>query len=127
MLPANLKKDSYKAGRQTRTRNGNKKKDLDSATIDGARNNISDDMPRLSTIITSAETDFLSKLGLPSTGALNATVVLKNSVSDWIPPNKVKKDQSSPSKKLNIPSIARKSTGDLAAQSTPKNVRPVII
>ncbi|VDP55596.1 unnamed protein product [Schistosoma curassoni] len=46
-------------------------------------------------------------------------------LGDWTHVNRAKKDQVSPSK-LNIPSVVRKSTGDLVEQSTPKNVRPVI-
>ncbi|VDP66875.1 unnamed protein product [Schistosoma curassoni] len=124
-LPSNLKKDSRKTGRQTKTCNQNKERDLDRASNDGACNNISDEMLKLSTTTKSAVIDSLGRLGSPSTGSLNAMVVLKNSVIDWLAANKVEEDQTSLSKKSNIPNIVGKSTGDLVAQSAPKNVHPV--
>ncbi|VDO50854.1 unnamed protein product [Schistosoma margrebowiei] len=75
-------------------------------------------MLKLSTIITSIAIDS------PSSGSLNATVVLKNSVGDWTHFNRAKKNQASPSK-LTIPGVLQKSS-DLVAQSTLKNVRPAI-
>ncbi|VDP69812.1 unnamed protein product [Schistosoma curassoni] len=55
----------------------------------------------------------------------NIIVLLTGLRSDWSHVNRAKKDQVSPSKP-NIPSVVRKSTGDLASHSTPKNVHPVI-
>ncbi|CAI2722379.1 unnamed protein product [Schistosoma spindalis] len=124
-LSVNLETDSHKIGRQTRARNENKNRDVDKSTIDGTRISSNDDMLKLSTTITSTIIDSLTKIGSPSSGSLNATVVPKNSVGDCTHANKANKDQVSPSK-VDIPSVVRTSTGALIAQSTPKNVRPVI-
>ncbi|VDP33900.1 unnamed protein product [Schistosoma margrebowiei] len=123
-LSSNLKKDSRKTDGQTKTRNQNKERDLDGATNDRACNNTSDDILKLSTITKSAVIDAPRRLGSPSMWSLNATVVLKNSVIDWIAANKVEEDQISLSKKPNIPNIVGKPTGDLVAQSAPKNFHP---
>ncbi|VDP01981.1 unnamed protein product, partial [Schistosoma curassoni] len=65
-------------------------------------------------------------LGSPSSGSLNTTVVPKNPVGDSTHVSGAQKNQVSPPK-LSIPSVVvRKTTGDLVAQSTPKNVRPNI-
>ncbi|CAI2726671.1 unnamed protein product [Schistosoma spindalis] len=124
-LSVNLETDSHKIGRQTRARNENKNRDVDKSTIDGTRISTNDDMLKLSTIITSTIIDSLTKIGSPSSGSSNATVVPKNSAGDCNHAIRANKDQVSPSK-VDIPSVVRTSTGALIAQSTPKNVRPVI-
>ncbi|VDP52929.1 unnamed protein product [Schistosoma mattheei] len=124
-LSENLKKDSDETGRQTRTHNESKKRDVDSSAIDGACDSTGDGMLRLSTIMTSTVVESFGRLGSPGTVSLNATAVPENSVGGWTHVNRVKKNQTS-LYKLNIPSIAHRSSGGLAAQSTPKNVRPVI-
>ncbi|CAH8642604.1 unnamed protein product [Schistosoma margrebowiei] len=124
-LSVNLDNDSKKTGRQTRACDGYKNRDFDRYTIDGASINTNDDVSRLSTIITSTVLDSLSKLGSPSLGSLNTTVVLKNPVGNSTHVKKAQKNQASPPKPSN-PSVAvRKITGDLVAQSTPKTVCPV--
>ncbi|VDO63420.1 unnamed protein product [Schistosoma margrebowiei] len=124
-LSENLKKDSHKTVRQTRMHNESEKRDVDSYAIDGACDSTSDEMLKLNTIIMLTVVESFDRLGSPRAGSLNATVVLGNSVDDWTHFNRVKKNQMSPYK-LNISSIVRKSTDGLAAQSTLKNVRPVI-
>ncbi|VDP46745.1 unnamed protein product [Schistosoma curassoni] len=124
-LSANLVKDSHKTGRQARARNENKNGDVDRSTIDGACIGTNDDTLKLSTITTSTAIDSISKLRSPSSGSLNATVVPQNSVLDWNQVDRAKKNLASPSK-LNILSVVWESSGDLIAQSTPKNIRPVI-
>lgn len=93
------------------TRNVNKKGDLKITNIDGACNSTSEDMLKLSTITISTVPDCLSRLGSPCTRSMNATVIPKNSVSDWNLVNKVKEVRASPSKELNI---VVKSAGNLA-------------
>ena len=110
-------------GNKTGTHRANRKKDIDRSVIDGAVNSTSDDVLKLSTILTSTVIDSLSKLGSPREESLNETVVPKNLVGGWTQVNRSNKAQASPPK-LNVPSIVRKSIDALAAQSTPKNVRP---
>ncbi|VDO82890.1 unnamed protein product [Schistosoma curassoni] len=124
-LSENLKKDSHETGRQTRMYNEGKKRDVDSSAIDGACDSTSDGMLKLSAIMTSTVVEPFGRLGSPETASLNATAVAKNSVGGWTHVNRVKKNQTS-LYNLNIPSIVRKSSGGLAAQSTPKNVSPFI-
>ncbi|VDP51837.1 unnamed protein product [Schistosoma mattheei] len=124
-LSANLGKDSQKMGRQTRERIENENRDVHRSTNAGAGNSINDDTLKLSTMITMTVLDSLSKLGSHSSRFLNTAAVPKNSVGDSTHVKRAEKDQASQSK-LNIPYVERKSTGDLVAQSTPKNVRPVI-
>ncbi|VDO76134.1 unnamed protein product [Schistosoma margrebowiei] len=119
-LSANVEKDRHKMGTQTRERNKNKDRDVGRSTIDGACIITNDDPIIMSTVI-----DSLSKLGPPSSETLNATVVPEDYVGDWTHVNRAQKNQASPSK-LSIPSVVWKPTGDFFAQSTHKNVRPVI-
>lgn len=120
-----MKKYSPKTDRQTETHNEYKKRDIDSATVDGAYNNIIDNVLKISIIITSKEIDSYSRLEPPNTGSADATAVHKNSLGDCSPLNKVKKNQVSPSWKINISNILGTLTGDLAVQFTPKNIHPV--
>ncbi|CAH8453908.1 unnamed protein product [Schistosoma bovis] len=124
-LSVNLEYDSKKTDIQTRARNGLKNRDVDRYVIDGASINTNDDVSRLSTIITSTVLDSLGKLGCPSSGSLNTTVVPKNSAGDSTHVKRAQKNQASPPKPSNPSVAARKITGDLVAQSTPKTVRPV--
>ncbi|VDP35326.1 unnamed protein product [Schistosoma margrebowiei] len=112
-------------GRQTKERIEYENRDVDRPTNDGACNSINDDTLKLSTMITTTVLDSLRKLGSHSSRSLNATVVPKNSVNDWTHVKRVKNNQASQSR-LNIPSVERKSNGDLVAHYTPKNVRPRI-
>ena len=124
-LSKNSVNDSIMTGNKAGTHRANKKKDTDRSVIDGAVNSTSDDVLKLSTILTSTVIDSLSKLGSPRERSLNETVVPKNPVGGWTHVNRSNKAQASPPK-LNVPSIVRKSIDALAAQSTPKTVRPVI-
>ncbi|KAH9590661.1 hypothetical protein MS3_00003256 [Schistosoma haematobium] len=124
-LSVNLEYDSKKTDIQTRARNGLKNRDVDRYVIDGASINTNDDVSRLSTIITSTVLDSLGKLGSPSSGSLNTTVVPKNPAGDSTRVKRAQKNQASPPKPSNPSVAARKITGDLVAQSTPKTVRPV--
>ncbi|VDO88221.1 unnamed protein product [Schistosoma margrebowiei] len=122
---ANVVTDSHKTGRQITVRNQNKNRDVDRPAIDGACIRTIDETLKLSNILMSTVPDSLSELGPHSSSSLNASVVPKYSVGDWTHVKKARTDQASPST-LNIIAVAWKSTGDLIAQSTPKNVRPVI-
>ncbi|VDP49805.1 unnamed protein product [Schistosoma margrebowiei] len=124
-LSVNLDNDSKKTGRQTRACKGYKNRDVDRYTIDGASINTNDGVSRLSTIITSTVLDSLSKLGSPSSGTLNTTVVLKIPVGDPTQVKRAQKNQASPPKPSDPTVAVRKITGDLVAQSTSKTVRPV--
>ena len=106
-------KSSPKTGKQTNTHSEDKKSYLGNASIDGACNDTSEDMLKLSTVITSTVLNSCSNRGSFRTGPLNAVVVPKNSVGGWTSVNKVRKTCVSPSKTLNIPGIVVKSTGDL--------------
>ncbi|CAH8544745.1 unnamed protein product [Schistosoma haematobium] len=100
-LSVNLDNTSKKSGRQTRACDGLKNRDVDRHTNDGASINTNDDVLRLSTIITSTVLDSLSKLGSPSSGSLDTTVVPKNPVGDSTHVKRAHKNQASPPKPSN--------------------------